>query len=160
MIDIRLQGTKANSLSNHAKKRTKQLPLLCCTEEDGRITSITMAQASQIIRLAVKAIVACGESLERFHDLFVRAPVLQRCPAIAGYLPVDTVTLFGKYVPLNVMETSLHLNLNSVLSFMMSKFSNLLTVMLVVAFDDMTVNKQCKTCITMSEGKMSIFWSW
>ena len=73
---------------------------------------------------------ARGESLERFHDPFVTAAILTRCPAIAGYLPVDTRTLFDRYVPTIDIETTLEL----------TKMFSLLPGMLGVAFDGVTVN--------------------
>ena len=106
MSDIRQQAMRANSLSNCSKKRIKQSSIVCNTEEDGRITSITVAQANMIIRSEVEAMVARGESPERFHNPFVRASLLVLCPAIAGLLPVDTATLFDKYVPFIDIETT------------------------------------------------------
>ena len=75
--------------------------------------------------------VACGESRERFHNIFVRTALFQRCPVTAGYLPVDTATLFDKYVPLIEMETSLDL----------TNLFNLLPGILDVVFDGVVVNK-------------------
>ena len=150
MSDIRRQALQANSLSSRAKKRTKQSSILCSTEEDGRITSITKKQANRIIRSEVEAMVARGESLERFHDPFVTAAILTRCPAIAGYLPVDARTLFDRYVPTIDIETTLEL----------TKMFSLLPGMLGVAFDGVTVNKKCKTLYTVSKGEMSMFWTW
>ena len=146
---IRLQATKANFLSNHAKKRKNQSSLLCSNEEDGRITSITAAQVNRIIRSEVEVggMMACGESLERFHYPFVRAALLQCCPAIVWYLTVDTDIIFDKYVPLISTETTLEL----------TKLFNLLPGILGLAFDGVTVNKQCKTLYTMSKGEMSMF---
>ena len=94
--------------------------------------------------------VACGESLERFHDPFVRASLLVCCPVIAGLLPADTATLFDKYVPLIDIETTLEL----------TKLFNLFHVMLGLAFNGVMANKKCKTLYTISKGEMSIFWTW
>ena len=74
---------------------------------------------------------ARGVFLERYHNPFVTAALLQRCPALTGYLLVDTATLFDKYVPFIDMEITLEL----------TKILNLLIGMLGVAFDDVTVNK-------------------
>ena len=67
---------------------------------------------------------ARGGFLERSHNPFVRAALLQRCPAISEYLPADTATLFDKYVPLIDIETTLEL----------TKLFNLLPGILGVAF--------------------------
>ena len=150
MSDICQQAIRANSVSNHSKKWTKLSSILCNTEEDEQITSITVVQANMIIRLEVEAMVAHGESLERVYDPFVGASLLICCPAIAGLLPADIATLFGRYVPLIDIETTLEL----------TKLFNLLPGMLCVAFYDVTVINKCKTLYIIPKKEMSMFWTW
>ena len=112
------------------KKKSRQSSMKSSAEDDGRVVTMTSAQADRVIRAEVEAMLARGESLKRFMCPWVQAALVVCCPAIATFLPKKAETLFDKFVPIIDMETTLEL----------TKIFELLPGELVISSDGITVN--------------------
>ena len=150
-----MSGLRASALEDQRalttaapRKKSRQTSIVR-SPGDGRVQLMSKSEGECIIRAEVEAMVARGDTLDRFEDPYVKASLLMRHPALAKFIPGDRKTVFTKYV----VETDTYSLLEIVSLF------GFVPGLLSVALDSVTVNKRSHILYTVAKGPLAMFWT-
>jgi hypothetical protein len=111
------------------------------------ITSMTEAEADEILMPHVIATVKRREALDRMIDPFFQAALIKSHPAIKSHLPLTVQTIYQKYV----------LRIDKMAREELVEYMKRLPGDINVSFDGVTINRKSKQVYTIARGHMTVF---